>query len=47
MFRGASLCFTNLTGVAVDDSGNIFVADTDNNAVKKILAVSGYITVSH
>jgi sugar lactone lactonase YvrE len=32
-------------GVAVDGSGNIFVADTGNNAVKEILATGGYIAV--
>jgi len=32
-------------GVAVDASGNVFVADTYNNAVKKILAAGGYTTV--
>src|SRR5258705_12654684 len=32
--------------VAVDGSGNVFVADDDNNAVKKILAAGGYTTVN-
>ena len=32
-------------GEAVDANGNIFVADTFNNAVKEILASSGYTTV--
>jgi DNA-binding beta-propeller fold protein YncE len=31
--------------VAVDGSGNVFVADYDNDAVKKILAAGGYTTV--
>jgi hypothetical protein len=33
-------------GVAVDVSGNVFVADTSNNAVKEILAAGGYTTVN-
>src|SRR6185437_7660188 len=32
-------------GVAVDGSGNVFVADTNNSAVKEILAEGGYTTV--
>ena len=38
--------FSNPSGVAVDHSGNVFVADTHNNAVKEILAASGYTTVN-
>ena len=34
------------TGVAVDSSGNVFVADTDNNAVKEIVAAGGYTTIN-
>ncbi len=33
-------------GVAVDGSGNVFVADDGNNAVKEILAAGGYTTVN-
>jgi sugar lactone lactonase YvrE len=33
-------------GVAVDGSGNIFVADASNNAVKEVLAAGGYTTVN-
>ena len=33
-------------GVAVDGSGNVFVADTANYAVKEILAAGGYVTVN-
>src|SRR6266702_1961428 len=36
----------NSGGVAVDGSGNVFVADTGNSAVKEILAASGYTTVN-
>ena len=31
-------------GVAVDAAGNIFIADTDNNRVRRIDAVTGIIT---
>jgi len=37
--------FNQPYGVAVDGSGNIYVADTDNNAVKEMLAVNGAIPV--
>jgi hypothetical protein len=36
----------NPTGVAVDGSGNIYVADPGSNAVKEILAVNGSIPAS-
>jgi len=32
--------------VAVDGSGNVYVADANNNAVKEILAAGGYTTVN-
>ena len=35
--------FTSPTDVAVDQSGNVFVADYGNNAVKEIVAVNGRI----
>jgi hypothetical protein len=38
--------FSNPGGVAVDGSGNIFVADNGNNSVKEILAAGGYTTVN-
>jgi DNA-binding beta-propeller fold protein YncE len=38
--------FNQPAGVAVDGSGNVFVADSLNNAVKEILAASGYTTVN-
>ena len=38
--------FSGPDGVAVDGSGNVFVADTGNNAVKEILAAGGYTTVN-
>jgi sugar lactone lactonase YvrE len=37
--------FGNPRGVAIDGSGNVFVADTANQAVYEILADSGYVTV--
>jgi sugar lactone lactonase YvrE len=38
--------FSSPASVAVDVSGNVFVADSFNNAVKKILAVGGWTTVN-
>jgi large repetitive protein len=38
--------FNGPGGVAVDGNGNVFVADTYNNAVKEILAAGGYTTVN-
>jgi len=38
--------FNDLRGVAVDGNGNVYVADTGNNAVKEILAVGGSIPAS-
>ena len=38
--------FVNPFGLAVDGGGNVFVADTNNNAVKEILAAGGYTAVS-
>ncbi len=37
--------FYQPTGVAVDGYGNVFVADSGDNAVKEILAAGGYTTV--
>src|SRR5258707_13379459 len=37
--------FNSPEGVAVDASGDIFVADYGNNAVKEILAAGGYTTI--
>jgi streptogramin lyase len=41
----ASGNFSGPFGIAVDGSGNVFVADTWNSAVKEILAAGGYTTV--
>ncbi len=35
--------FSSPAGVAVDGSGNVYVADSDNGAVKEIVAVGGVI----
>ena len=40
----AGFSFNSPTGVAVDGSGNVFVADYSNNAVEEILAAGGYVT---
>jgi sugar lactone lactonase YvrE len=37
--------FNHPNGVALDGSGNIFVADSSNNAVKEMLAAGGYTNV--
>jgi sugar lactone lactonase YvrE len=42
--RGSGFNFPQ--GVAVDASGNIFVADSRNSAVKEILAAGGYTTIN-
>ena len=33
-------------GVALDEDGNIFVADSANNMVKEILVAGGYTTIN-
>ncbi len=38
--------FSQPLGLARDSAGNVFVADTGNNAVKEILAAGGYTTVN-
>jgi streptogramin lyase len=38
--------FISPQAVAVDASGNVFVADSSSSTVKKILAASGYTTIS-
>jgi DNA-binding beta-propeller fold protein YncE len=38
--------FNQPSSVAVDGSGNVFVADTYNNAVKEILAAGHYTTIN-
>ncbi len=37
--------FNNPSAVAVDSSGNVFIADSVNSAAKEILAAGGYTTV--
>ena len=38
--------FNHPTGLAVDGSGNVFVADEFDNQIKEILATGGYVTVN-
>jgi hypothetical protein len=40
---GSTARFTNPTGIAVDASGNVYVADTENHAVRKVTA-AGVVT---
>ena len=38
--------FNGPTGIAVDSSGNVYVTDTQNNALKEIVAVNGAVPAS-
>ena len=39
-----SACLHSPSGVAVDEAGNIYIADTDNNRIRKVDASTGNIT---
>ena len=41
---GTAARFCYPSGVAVDSSGNVYVADTDNNAIRKIVASTGAVS---
>jgi sugar lactone lactonase YvrE len=43
---GGGFSFSGPSGVALDGAGNIYVADTVNNAVEEITQASGYTTVN-
>ncbi len=43
---GATFTFSNPGGTAVDRAGNVYVADTNINAIQEILAASGYSVVT-
>ncbi|MDP2138629.1 MAG: matrixin family metalloprotease [Candidatus Didemnitutus sp.] len=38
--------FNNPTGIAVDSNGNVFVADTTNNTIRRISALGGVVTIA-
>ncbi|MGC2165327.1 MAG: NHL repeat-containing protein [Gallionella sp.] len=42
---GTAARFSTVSGIAVDDAGNLFVADTANNAVRKISTTGDVTTV--
>ena len=44
--RGTSASFSNLMGVAVDDFGNLYVADSRNNMIRKISADGEVTTIA-
>ena len=41
---GAVARFNSPSGVAVDPAGNLYVADTDNHTVRKVVAATGAVT---
>jgi len=41
---GPAASFNSPAGVAVDTSGNVYVADTANNMIRKIVAATGVVT---
>jgi MBG domain/MBG domain (YGX type)/Immunoglobulin I-set domain/Immunoglobulin domain/NHL repeat/Linear amide C-N hydrolases, choloylglycine hydrolase family len=41
---GSAARFYHLTGVAADNAGNLYVADTDNHTIRKIVASTGVVT---
>lgn len=41
---GVSARFKNPAGIAADTSGNVFVADTENNTIRKIVVATGSVT---
>jgi sugar lactone lactonase YvrE len=45
--RGTSASFYSPTGVAVDRSGNVYVADVDNYSIRKITATGTVTTLSN
>jgi sugar lactone lactonase YvrE len=43
---GSSARFYYPTGIAADNAGNLYVSDTDNNAVRRIVASTGEVTTT-